>query len=168
MDFTVDVKIPSQARLSTRRAVGGVAALAGLLILIASQLVVPVAAAATGPDNGDGNPICHSAEICYSQDNPASDYQKDYYWGGSDGADYASFHDIYTGYLGQRVLNHASSMNNRDTVCDVFVVDYTSDGRNVSTYQRFSHHASVSSWAPFTSFLNDHNDAHWRCVIGGL
>lgn len=136
-----------------------VRAAAAVLALGASCLVM-TAARADGTDNGDGIVSCNRYEMCYSQDNPASSWQRDFFYSGDDGPYY--FRYTANNSLGGRVLNHASSMNNRLT-CYARVIDWNSNATAVSAYQDFSAHPDSSKWVAFTSRMNDHNDAHLRC-----
>jgi hypothetical protein len=123
-----------------------------------------VVIAATAADTGDNRGACDMYEICYSRDNPASSYQRHYYYSGNDSESPGTFMYIATSAYGYGyVLNHASSMNNRDTACDVQVVDWNQYGTAMLYWQWFSRHPSYGAWAPFDSRMNDHNDAHLRC-----
>jgi hypothetical protein len=125
---------------------------------------VGFAGVATAADIGDGQSPCNKYELCYSKDNPKSQWQKDYFDSGDDGVGSQYFVDVNSGNAGPtKVLNNASSMNNRDSECDVKVVDYNSDGTVILASQDFSNHPDTNSWVGFTSRMNDHNDAHLRC-----
>jgi hypothetical protein len=73
-------------------------------------------------DNGDGNPACNRGEICYSRDFPASRYQKHYWYVANHGGD--TWVNVDTRQTTSReVRNDASALSNRDTLCDVKVIN---------------------------------------------
>lgn len=81
-----------------------------------------VGAGAAAADDGDRSVACSRGEICFSRDNPASRYQK-HFW-------YVGNHAGYTWYdvaakrvTNWQIRNDASSLSNRDTICDVRVVN---------------------------------------------
>lgn len=134
---------------------------AASVLMIGASCLVATAARADGPDHGDGIVSCNKGEFCYSQDNPASSWQRDFKYSGDDGPYYFRYTANYS--IGGRVLNRASSMNNRDLQCDVWVVNWNSDGTARIASQKFPRHPDSSYFAAFNSALNDRNDAHLRC-----
>lgn len=119
--------------------------------------------AARAADVGDGQLLCNKYEICYSRDYPASSYQRDYYWSGNDTDKPGSWFWVNNLYGYGYVLNSASSINNRDTACDVWVVDWNQYGTVRINDEQFGHYPDMMWWQPFKSVLNDRNDAHLRC-----
>ena len=131
------------------------------LVALCAQIIVAGQASA---DNGDNSGPCTNGEFCYSKDNPATNYQRDYWWSGNDSASPAYWYHVTQGmWTAVKVLNNASSANNRDNVCDVWVVDWNSTGTARVREQRFPRHPSTNQWVGFISGLGDHNDAHLRC-----
>ena len=129
-------------------------------LVIGASCFAITTARADGTDFGDNIVSCNRGELCYSQDNPATSWQRDFWWSGDDGPYYFRYTANYS--IGGRVLNHASSMNNRLS-CYARVIDWNADATAVSAYQDFSQHPDSSKWVAFNSRMNDHNDAHLRC-----
>jgi transposase len=103
-------------RLPTRVAATAVAATAAAL----GALFAGAGTAAA--DDGDRSPACNRGEICFSRDNPASRYQKHFWYAGNHAG--SNWYDVSARKVTDwGVRNDASSLSNRDTICDVKVVN---------------------------------------------
>jgi hypothetical protein len=129
--------------------------------IVFSSIFVGISAPASA-DIGDSNPDCNSGEICLDRAYPAGVHQRHFWDGGTDSGTWTV---VRTGdRIGQKVHDDASSIRNRDTMCDVIEVDY--NGSTVRASQTFRRGAA--SFVYIGASLNDKNDAHWRCRLGGV
>lgn len=117
-----------------------------------------VGAGTAAADNGDGNPACNRGEICFSRDNPASKYQKHFWYVGNHGG--VTWVDVTTKRTTTReVRNDASSLSNRDTLCDVKVIN--DRGVLPDTTQIVPNRPGENYFVGL-SRVNDANDRHER------
>ena len=108
-------------------------------------------------DSGDGNLNCNAGEICFNRDGGTLTYQKHFWYSGNHSG--YTFTNVETGAGGQGDLrDNAYSVKNRDSSCDVKVVD--DRGVYPDDYQTI---ANNNSWTTLISSVRDQNDRHERC-----
>ncbi|PWW53738.1 hypothetical protein [Actinokineospora spheciospongiae] len=121
-------------------------ALAAAGLVLAFGIAVPGVAAAN--DVGDGSSDCNSGEHCFALHSNGGVPQKHFY----NPADHGEY--TFPGYV--ELKGEASSINNRDTVNDVFVHEEWDLFEN-NDYQRFSR---GNFWQNFNGDVNDDNGHH--------
>jgi transposase len=121
--------------------------------VIGSILAVPNIASA---DVGDGQLACNAGEICFARDLDNTTYQKHFWYAGSH--DGYTFTNVTTGATNQGNLKDgADQLRNRDSVCDVKVID-------VITFLPDDSHtvANNGSWTALETDVRNQNDKHER------
>jgi transposase len=134
-----------------------------VLVAGAGSLALAVAGASVAAaDSGDGNVACNRGEICFSRDWGNYRYQKHFWYAGAD-AGYVWF-DTATGVATNRAIrNDASAVANRDTLCDVRVVN--DRGLLPDSTITIGNLPGSVSWK-FLGSINDANDRHERVNCG--
>jgi len=126
------------------------------LVAAALSAAVVLPATAALADDGDGNLACNSGEICYTWDGTYT-YQKHFWNAGND--DNYVFTNVTNGVRsGYQVRDNAWGVWNRDTACNVRIVDdrgfYPDD---VQTIYR------NGGWTKLIDSVRNQNDRHERC-----
>ncbi|MGW1343483.1 hypothetical protein ACWCOV_20710 [Kribbella sp. NPDC002412] len=101
-------------------------------------------------DRGDGQLACNSGEICFAEHANGVGGQRHFFYN----AEHSSAGNFHNGV---RFYHNASSLNNRDTECGVWVQE---SGDVVNDSWLFLRN---SGWVNFAYDLNDENARHWRC-----
>ena len=132
--------------------------------ILATVLGLAVSSGPASADHGDGYIECNSGEICLNADYPDGNLERQFWYGGYDNGYWVSRSTQQDTNIW--VKNSASSLRNRDTVCDIFEVDYIDSSRVGSEW--FTHGGyGAAYYIGFDSNINDQNDAHWRCYEFG-
>ena len=109
-------------------------------------------------DDGDRSPACNRGEICFSRDFPASRYQKHFWYVGNH-AGY-TWYDVQARQVTNRAIrNDASALSNRDTLCDVKVVN---DRGVLPDTTQIVPNRPGENYFVFLDRVNDANDRHER------
>lgn len=130
----------------------------------AMMIVVAAAVVTTSPsavaDDGDGLENCNRGEICVHEGQTSEQYRKHFWY---DAVYYSSvkfFDSVTNQRTGLQVLNNVSSVRNRDTVCDVTLIDY---GTDPDTYYKIFKRPDNSVNVNIASAFGDRANAHERC-----
>jgi transposase len=107
-------------------------------------------------DSGDGNLACNGGEICFARDDGSYTYQKHFYYGASH--DNYVFTNVTTGSAdGGYLKNNADQIRNRDSSCDVKVVD----DRGIYPDDVFTA-VNDGNWKTISGEVDNENDRHER------
>ena len=124
-------------------------------LCLTGGLVVTTAGVAAA-DSGDGSLACNGGEICFSRDDGNYTYQK-HFWYSADHAGY-KFVNVTNGTTtSSYVRDGADQIRNRDSNCDVKVVDdrgWYPDDVFVAI--------NDGSWKTISSAVDNENDRHER------
>lgn len=131
----------------------------GLVVSAGAAALAVAGTAVASADSGDNNIPCNKGEICFSRDYGNYRYQKHFWYAGNH-AGYVWFDTVAKVGTNQPIRNSASAVANRDTSCDVRVVndrgilpDFTVTIGNLP---------GSTTWRYVGATLNDANDRHER------
>lgn len=97
----------------------------------AMMIVMAAAVVTTSPsavaDDGDGLENCNRGEICVHEGQTSERYRKHFWYDAVYYSNIKFFDSVTNQYIGLSVLNNVSSVRNRDTECDVRLIDYGTD-----------------------------------------
>lgn len=127
-------------------------AIMAALLAAVGLIAVPAVAQA---DSGDGKLACNYGEICLARDWSDVTYQRHFWYSGPTNG---NFVNRYTGQSsGGAVANNASAIWNRDSSCNVAIIDTHWYGNNIKWFGK-----GTSNFVYMGDF-NDVNDEIARC-----
>jgi transposase len=133
---------------------------AAAAVLLGGLAFAPAASA----DSGDGLEACNRGEICFTMDETSHRYRKHFWYSGS--------HSGYTWWdatadvqTGISVRDSADLIANRDTICNVKVID--DRGLVPDDTHDVANNPGTAVWVNIRGPVDDENDRHERHNCGG-